>query len=115
MARYGALVRLGASGAACALAACAAPPEPTLLEEARAALIAVVDQPVTVRFDDSGAVALAEQGLLCGGKVTFADGRGDDAGWQPYFYRREQGVALPARDPQLYEDLKRECERASGR
>lgn len=100
-----------------ALAACTEPVDDgtKLLEEARTAVLEHVDDPVSVRFDNTSLVVFAGQGLVCGGTVKTKDASGEYREFEPYFYARGRGVGLPAYNSALHAALARECRQAAER
>lgn len=104
-------------GSACAMillasTACSSEPPPALLDEAREAVLDTLEDPVSARFDNAGAVVRQNEGLVCGGRVNFKDDRGEYGGFVPYYFHRDHGVAHPAHNVVLYDRLERDCVRA---
>lgn len=98
-----------------AVAGCFEAKPPSLSDEARAAMLETLDNPVSARFDAAGEVAVDELALLCGSRMTYADRHGARVETRAFLYRRGRGIALEGRDVALFEELKQECERATRR
>jgi hypothetical protein len=92
--------------------ACSDAADPDLMAEARTAVLDMLDDPSSARFDDTNLVALRDQGLVCGGRVKFRTERGEYTAFQPYYFHVGRGAALPGHDTALYPTLMRECGRA---
>lgn len=99
------------------LAACAKPTDDgtRLLDEARAAVLEHVDDPVSVRFDNTHLAVFVGQGLVCGGTVKTKDPWGEYREFEPYFYARGRGIGLPTYNSALHATLTRECRQAAER
>lgn len=99
------------------VAACAKPVDDgaNLLDEARAAVLENVDDPVSVRFGDGRVAVFVRQGLVCGGTVKTKDPWGEYREFEPYFYARGRGVGLPWYNSALHAVLMRECGQAAER
>lgn len=103
-----------ATALALALAACSGPADRTsLIAEAHSAVLGAVEAPVSARFDDTHIVAFLDEGLVCGGKVNAKDAWGQYTGFDPYYYARGRGAALPTFNSALHATLMRECARAT--
>lgn len=96
------------------MVACSDAPDPDLMAQARSAVLELLDDPSSTRFDDSNVVALQAEGLVCGGRVKFRTEWGEYTDFQPYYFHIHRGAALPGHDAALSVTLMRECARAVG-
>ena len=84
-----------------ALTACsgsAAPsPEESLQEEAHVAVIGLLKDPESARFQDTVGEIYANEGAVCG-QVNSRDGYGGYNGFEPYTYVRGKGAAFEGDD-----------------
>lgn len=106
------MLKRSASCLLLALAACSPAAGPDLPDDARAAVLGLLADPSSARFDDSDVVVLQDEGLVCGGKVRFKTESGKYTILQPYYFDPRRGAALPDHDNELYATLMRECGRA---
>jgi len=94
------------------MGACSDAADPDLIAQARSAVLELLDDPSSTRFDDSNVVALRDEGLVCGGRAKFKTEWGEYTDFQPYYFHIDRGAALPGHDAALYATLVRECGRA---
>lgn len=79
-----------------ALAGCGPKPEDALVEEAHVAVLALMKDPESARFDDRKAEIYPSEGLVCNGSVNAKNSFGGYVGAQEYSYKRGKGATLDA-------------------
>ena len=76
------------------LAACADPDDTRLIDQAHSAVLDLLNEPVSARFDDSGVFQDSRQGLVCGGLVRAKGVHGERLDYSRYFFLRGPGAAV---------------------